>query len=98
MTEYLYRYLPSGNAHQFDALDADLIKRGVDAEVSDINKGRLYRVPVADLPKMPRDESGPYFGTDEEGWPFHQGDWEEDRIDWGGTAWRKLQQVARGQI
>ncbi|QNG62675.1 hypothetical protein B1VFA_016 [Rhizobium phage B1VFA] len=91
MVEYRYRYLPEGNAGDFPEIDAFLKERQVKAEVSEISDGRMYRVPVEDLSKMPSDETGPYFGTEESGWSFHADDWDHLRIEWGGSEWKELE-------
>lgn len=65
---YYYCILPSGNRSEFGNLDAELKKRGVAADYADLHAGgRLYRIPQTELPKLPKDEKGPYLGDDDSG-------------------------------
>lgn len=95
MTEYRYRYLPSGNAPEFAYLDAELVRRGVRAEVSEIGDSRIWRIPVEDLPKLPFDKDGPWLGDDYSGYSLSENAlvWESLRAE-SGTDWRPIRSMA----
>ena len=72
--KYWYCQLPAGNAREFPRLDEELRKRRVKAEICRlIQGGRIYRIPVSQLSRLPKDEKGPYLGDAESGhtiWAF----------------------------
>lgn len=67
--EWLYCFLPDANSEEFPELDVELRRRGVIAEVAEVEGGggRVYRVHRSCLSKLPRDEKGPYIGSDDSG-------------------------------
>jgi hypothetical protein len=85
-----YCILPSGNQHEFPQLDAELLKRGVKASISDMSAGgRIYR--FEDLAGLPSDEKGPYLGDDESGHSLYPlKDAEAIREELSGAPWRAL--------
>lgn len=95
--EYLYCILPAGNKDEFLELDCELIRRSVDAHISMLAAGgRLYRIPVSDLDKMPQDEKGPYLGDDNSGHSIYKlKEAEYNRVQWGGSDWISLQQISQ---
>lgn len=61
--EYLYRLLPSGNANEFPAMDANIVERGITAWYSEDKfidptrgSGRYYRILKSDESKLKWDE------------------------------------------
>ena len=83
--KYKYCILPGGNAREFPQLDKELMKRRVKAEICRlIQGGRIYRIPVSQLGRLPKDEKGPYLGDDERGHSIYRceddyGDFREGR-------------------
>ena len=68
--EYGYCILPSGNREDFPALDAELARRGVRWSFLELRSGgRIYRIPVSELEKLPWDEEHQerYLGDDDSG-------------------------------
>jgi hypothetical protein len=60
--------LPSGNAAEFQKLDAEMQRRGINPLFRTHDTGaRTYIILERDIPKLPSDERGPYFGNDESG-------------------------------
>lgn len=91
--KFAYRLLPRGNAGDFSWIDEELRKRDVAAEISSLHAGgRLYRIPVAELHKLPVENGEPYLGTEYSGWSLSYCDsWERDRAsDFAGEDWRAL--------
>lgn len=93
MTNYRYRYLPSGNTREFPRIDEELKRRDVRAEISEVlSGGRMYRFAESELPKLPQDELGPYLGDDRSGYSLHEGPaWEQYRQEWNGSDWKALE-------
>jgi len=55
--EYLVAALPSGNASEFPGIEAYLDQNKVEYEVALMkNGGRMYRIPLSEAAKLPRDE------------------------------------------
>lgn len=84
--------LPGGNEGEFPDLDAEMCERGVKAQYSQAANGtRMYRIPVSDLDKLPRDAQGPYFGDDDSGHALNSqldaAAMEDYRRRLGGAAW-----------
>lgn len=95
MNDFSYRFLPSGNSHEFSHIDEELIRRNVNADISEIlSGGRIYRIPNEDLSKLPHDEAGPYLGDEITGYSlFKDSVWEECRKEWNGSDWRKITDI-----
>jgi len=70
--EYLYRQLPSGNQDDYPELDAELLRRGVNASfLATAGGGRIYRIPTEDLGKLPHEDGEPYLGDDRSGYSLY---------------------------
>jgi hypothetical protein len=95
--EYYYCILPSGNKSEFFELDCELIRRVVDAHITNLpGGGRIYRISEDDLCRLPLDEKGPYLGDDDSGHSLYKmGDAEHNRLEWGGSGWISLLQISQ---
>lgn len=95
--EYRYVWLPASNSAEFPELELEMQERKVAAEYSDLgNAGRLYRVPIEDLSKLPVDEKGPHFGDDDSGHGLSTRDpknVEADRQRFDGSDWVAVIQI-----
>lgn len=71
---WLYCFLPGGNRDEFAEIDAELQRRGVIYDVAEHlpSEGRVYRVHLSCLSKLPQDEKGPYLGDDDSGHALHK--------------------------
>ena len=59
MTKYVYKLI---HGCWMDEIDAELKEREVKCEISDFPTGsRLYRIPISEVDKLPKDKDGYYF-------------------------------------
>lgn len=83
--------LGDGNASEFPQLVEECKERGVRLQHSALpGGGRIFRIPEADLDKLPKDEDGPYFGDDNSGHSLSKSPdqlFEEWRQEWRGSDW-----------
>ena len=71
-SEFRYCLLPASNAAEFEELEMECKARSVRLQWCESNDGsRIFRVPVTDLPRLPKDEKGPYLGDDSSGHAVH---------------------------
>lgn len=89
---YLYCILPSGNEDEFEDLDRELIKRGVDAEYREtLAEGRIYRIPGLQILKLPTDEDGAYLGDDTSGHSIYPlGESYINRVCESKSVWKNI--------
>lgn len=89
--KFKYVQLPELNGWEFPLLDAEMMSRGIRAEYSDLSSGgRIYRIAVDDLQRLPVDGEGPYFGDENSGHGLsclNEDFFEQERIKRSGTPW-----------
>lgn len=89
----MYRHciLGDGNADEFQELTDECKKRGVRLQHTEMPGGaRIFRIPEADLDKLPKDEDGPYLGDDTSGHTLSKlrdEVFETYRKEWKGSDW-----------
>lgn len=65
---HLFAFVPPADQAVFPVLHREALERDVKASYAHLGEGRAYRVPVADLHRLPTDDFGPYLGTIDHGY------------------------------
>lgn len=90
--ETKYVILPSGNSYDFPNIDQYCLEKNIKVQYSNLGSGgRIYKIPETEISKLPKDETGPYFGDDNSGWSFYDLlDIDELLIEWQGSPWNNI--------